>query len=132
MPVPQSCDDYGDAPSSYGTTLATDGPHGVASQSLRIGADVEFDADGQPNAAADGDDTNRNDDEDGITGPLTVTRGEPSSVQVSVTNNLTDPATLAAWLDRDRSGTFDADERVLVPVPASSGTATLHRRTSAR
>lgn len=124
VPVPQSCDDYGDAPDSYGTTLANGGPHGIASQSLKLGAEVEFDADGQPNAAADGDDTNRTDDEDGVAGPISVTRGEPSSVEVSVTNNLTDPATLAAWLDRDRSGTFDADERVLVPVPASSGTAT--------
>ena len=123
VPVPQSCDDYGDAPDSYGTTLASNGPRNIASQSLKMGADTEFDADGQPTAAADGDDTNRNDDEDGTAGPITVTRSEPSSVQVNATNDLADPATLAAWLDRDRSGTFDADERVLVPVPASSGTA---------
>lgn len=124
IPVPQSCDDYGDAPDSYGTTLAGNGARNIASQSLKMGADVEFDADGQPTQAADGDDANRTDDEDGVDGPITVTRGEPSSIQVHVTNNLADPATLAAWLDRDKSGTFDPDERVLVPVPASSGAAT--------
>ncbi|WP_210439309.1 CshA/CshB family fibrillar adhesin-related protein [Nocardioides xinjiangensis] len=123
-PVPTSCDDYGDAPDTYGTTLARDGARNFASQSLKMGADVEFDADGQPTAAADGDDTNRNDDEDAVAAPISVTRGEPSSAEVSVTNDLADPATLAAWLDRDRSGTFDADERVMVPVPAGSGTAT--------
>jgi uncharacterized repeat protein (TIGR01451 family)/fimbrial isopeptide formation D2 family protein len=123
VPLPQSCDDYGDAPDTYGTTDAADGPHHHVTSALRLGADSEFDADGQPTAGADGDDTNRNDDEDGVSAPIIQTSGRPTPVTVSAANNLAIEATLAGWIDLNDNGTFDAGERQTVPVPASSGTA---------
>ncbi len=123
-PVPKSCDDYGDAPDSYKTLLASDGPHHTVTPGLSLGADSEFDADGQPTAGADGDDLNRNDDEDGVAAPITQSAGQATTVQVSATNSTATAATLAGWIDLNRNGTFDPAERVTVAVPASSGTAT--------
>ncbi|MCY2986728.1 MAG: Ig-like domain-containing protein [Planctomycetota bacterium] len=53
--------DYGDAPDSYGTTLANDGARhvllpGNPLYSLYLGAGVDADPDGRPNATATGDD----------------------------------------------------------------------------
>ena len=91
-----------------------------------MGADSEFDADGQPTAGADGDDLNRNDDEDGVA-PISVTKGAAPSIDVNVTNTTAGPATLAGWVDLDKSGTFDANERATATVPAgtNNGTVTL-------
>jgi uncharacterized repeat protein (TIGR01451 family)/fimbrial isopeptide formation D2 family protein len=124
VPLPQSCDDYGDAPESYATTAAVNGPHHhVTTSTLRLGANSEFDADGLPTPGADGDDTDRNDDEDGVSAPIVQTLGESTAVTVSATNALGIDATLAGWIDLDGNGTFDPAEREIVSVPAGSGTA---------
>ena len=58
--------DFGDAPSPYATIRADDGArHVLAGPTLGSLRDLE--ADGQPTAAADGDDTDATDDEDGVT-----------------------------------------------------------------
>src|SRR5690606_27126210 len=49
---PPACSDFGDAPNSYGTTLADDGPRHTLTPGLLLGAEIDFDADGQPNPAA--------------------------------------------------------------------------------
>ncbi|MFB9312695.1 GEVED domain-containing protein [Nocardioides plantarum] len=116
VPVEASCDDYGDAPDTYATTLAAQGPHHTITPGLRLGATSEFDADGQPTVGADGDDTNRTDDEDGVT-EMVATTGLPATARVAVTNSAATAATLAGWIDLDRSGGFDPDERVVVAVP---------------
>ena len=46
--LPPSCEDYGDAPDSYKTLLASDGPRHALNLQLRLGAELEFDGDGQP------------------------------------------------------------------------------------
>ena len=120
--LPPSCDDYGDAPDSYKTLLDSDGPHHRVTADLRLGAAEEIDGDGQPTAAADGDDLDLVDDEDGVATPLTVTKGAAPSVDVNVTNTGAAPATLAGWIDLDKSGTFDANERATTTVaPLMSG-----------
>ena len=122
--VPPSCEDYGDAPDTYKTVVASDGPRHAMDLTLRLGAEVEFDGDGQPTPGADGDDLNRTDDEDGVAAPITQSAGQATTVQVSATNSTASAATLAGWIDLNRNGTFDPAERVTVAVPASSGTAT--------
>ncbi|WP_028650265.1 GEVED domain-containing protein [Nocardioides halotolerans] len=124
LSVPPSCDDYGDAPDSYKTLLGSDGPHHTVTPGLRLGADSEFDGDGQPTVGADGDDTNRIDDEDGVAAPITQATGQTTTVTVSATNTTGAGATLAGWIDLNSNGSFDAAERVTKPVPANSGTAT--------
>ncbi|MGF0118622.1 DUF7507 domain-containing protein [Promicromonospora sp. Marseille-Q5078] len=126
--------DLGDAPASYGTTLADDGArHGLVDYDaatntapLMLGDanTVDAEADGTPSDAADSDDLAGVDDEGAVEAPVTVTSGEETAVPVTATNDTAEPATLAAWLDADRSGTFDDGELVATPVPASSGTDT--------
>jgi fimbrial isopeptide formation D2 family protein/uncharacterized repeat protein (TIGR01451 family) len=118
--------DFGDAPDSYGTTLAADGPrHGIqgmlvggSAAPLMLGGSVDAETDGVPSDAAEaaGDD-------DGVPEPIVVTVGEETVVTVSATNDTDEAATLAGWIDLDGSGTFDAGELVTAEVPAGSGTA---------
>src|SRR5262245_34020059 len=50
--------DFGDAPILYGTLLANNGPRHTVTPGVFLGANVDSEADGQPNATATGDDTN--------------------------------------------------------------------------
>src|SRR6185295_3009446 len=55
--------DFGDAPDSYGTTLAAGGPFHTVVAGFSLGATEDSEADGQPSAGANGDGA----DEDGVT-----------------------------------------------------------------
>ncbi len=124
--------DYGDAPASYGTLVAADGPrHSLAgydgsahTSSLMLGTHVDDELNGVPTASADGDDTAGTADEDGVPAAITQSNGAMTPVQVTITNSSTTPATLAGWIDGNANGVFDAAERVTATVPAGSGTAT--------
>jgi uncharacterized repeat protein (TIGR01451 family) len=121
------CQDLGDAPDSYGTTLASNGARNVVSgydaatktAPVMLGSTVDTEADGQPNAAADGDGA----DEDGVATPLVIATGAASSVSVSATNNTSQEVTLAGWVDLNGDGQFQSAERATATVPANSGTA---------
>ena len=117
---PPACDDMGDAPASYGTTLADDGARHQVVAGLFLGAQIDFDADGQPSAAADGDDTTNLDDEDGVPTPIALEVGGPTTIDIDVTNTTGATATLSGWVDLNADGDFDdPGERELVAVPAS-------------
>ena len=120
--------DFGDAPNSYGTTLASNGPRHPFSSEVYLGSPADEDSDGQPGPGANGDDTSGSDDEDGVTDPIVQTAGEPTTVSISATNTLTNPTTgayfIVGWIDLDNDGTFETGERQFVPLPANSGTAT--------
>ncbi len=111
--------DFGDAPDTYGTTAADDGPYHSFLDGLTLGTEYDAESDGTPGADADGDAA----DEDGVSGPLQFAVGADTTITVSATNTTDLAATLAAWVDLDGSGTFDPGELVTVTVPASSGTA---------
>lgn len=121
------CQDFGDAPDSYGTSSASDGARNVVTAydastntaPVMLGSTVDTDADGQPSTAADGDGA----DEDGVATPLLVAEGMSSSVSVSATNNSSLDVTLAGWIDLDGDGRFQSAERATVTVPANTGTA---------
>lgn len=108
--------DFGDAPTaaqsgfsnSYPTTLASNGArHTVVGPSLGSARDAEND--GQPTAAADGDDVNGSpDDEDGVTIPA-LKQGQVAVLTV----NASAAAKLDAWIDWNRDGDWnDAGEQV--------------------
>jgi hypothetical protein len=61
VPLTPTCDDYGDAPDSYGTLLASDGPHHLVTPDLMLGTQAKREADGQPTVGANGDDNNGTD-----------------------------------------------------------------------
>jgi len=119
--------DFGDAPDSYSTLLASDGARHelrdfdplTFTTSLMLGEQVGPDDDGQPGPGADSDAF-----DDGVVDPIQLMAGEPNAVVVTVTNNTTEEATLAGWIDLDATGTFDVGDRApLKTIPANSGTA---------
>ncbi|WP_139230589.1 MULTISPECIES: GEVED domain-containing protein [unclassified Leifsonia] len=125
------CQDFGDAPDSYGTSLAANGARHIVTgydatnhtAPVMLGSAIDTEADGQPTASANGDDVAGIDDEDGVAAPITITQGQPSSVTVSATNNSAVDVTLAGWIDLNGDGQFQTAERATVTVPANSGTS---------
>jgi uncharacterized repeat protein (TIGR01451 family) len=92
--------DWGDLPDSYGTTLASDGPHHNDS-GLYLGVVWDSEFDGQPTVNADGDDLNPiagPDDEDGVTLAGTYVGWEAGNGMFSVRVN-GGPGCVNAWMD---------------------------------
>jgi hypothetical protein len=58
--------DFGDAPASYATLFADNGPSHLIVSGLYLGSGVDNEWEGQPGAAADGDDSAGSDDEGGV------------------------------------------------------------------
>ncbi|WP_146152308.1 GEVED domain-containing protein [Photobacterium phosphoreum] len=107
--------DTGDAPNSYLTSTLDGGPcHALtATNSLYLGSTLfDNNLDGQPTANASGDDADGIDDEDGISGdlPLLLVSDATYSINIKHNNTIGTSATLIAWLDKNQSNTFEADE----------------------
>lgn len=102
--------DFGDAPDSYRTLAANDGPSHVVGSGLVLGQSVTSDADGTPSASADGDS-----DDDGVVGlAASLTPGQ--SVDVDVTASIPvgiAGAAVQGWIDFNRDGEFAENERVV-------------------
>ncbi len=99
--------DFGDAPASYGTLLADNGPRHAISP-LFLGASIDAEADGLPGTDAQGDDQNASDDEDGVQLPGVLERGREASIVVTASA----PGLLDAWFDYNRDGIFQAEEHI--------------------
>ncbi|KAA5543622.1 adhesin [Roseiconus nitratireducens] len=117
--------DYGDAPDTYRTSVAANGPsHGI-STGFGLGATVDRETNGFPSDDALGDDNNNIDDEDGVQLLSPLGPGGTATVQVTTRNNTNTPGFLQGWIDFDASGTFESDERVFTNVELAAGTSTL-------
>lgn len=132
--------DFGDAPDSYATTSLQSGArHNPVGPKLGTQRDQEFD--GQPDAAATGDNAHGVADEDGISiGPLQV--GAARETIVVTVDSAPQGAKLDAWIDFDGDGTWSgqseqiADSVAVVNgvntisfgVPASSKSGTTYAR----
>ena len=97
--------DWGDAPTAaqsgfagtYPTLLANNGPrHTQLPGGLRLGATVDADLDGQPDATATGDGA----DEDGVTLPSAIV----INTNANITVNASAAGILNAWVDFSRDG----------------------------
>ena len=106
--------DFGDAPSSYSTSLTNNGPrHEVGSLFLGVAVSTESDAKA----------TDENDDGVAfVTGIQAATNAELQSI-VSVTAS--QAGYLHGWVDWDRNGNFDADEKVFDGRALAAGSNTL-------
>jgi len=136
-PIPCRPPDFGDAPDigpgtgpgNYQTLLSDNGPRHLIVPGLTLGTVIDGENDGQPNAAANGDDVNGSpDDEDAVVGSLSYGFGAIGpSATITVTNSLApgQPAFLQCWMDLNGDGDFvDAGEASgKTTIPASSGTA---------
>ncbi len=117
----ESIYDFGDAPDTYGTTIAGTGAQHEIIPGLLMGASVDEEADGQPGAGADADGT----DEDGVSGLTSLQDGQAVKLQVTATNELGQDAYVGCWIDYDHSGTFDAGEYGGAIVPVGSTDAAI-------
>ena len=110
--------DFGDAPESgtaFPTVLANGGARHVLGSGLFLGATVDAEADGQPDAQAAGDGA----DEDGVTF-ATLTAGTNAAVTVAAT--VPGTAVLNAWFDFNVDGDWDdAGEQVFVDQALNNG-----------
>jgi hypothetical protein len=113
--------DFGDAPDSYGTTLANTGArHGISAAGYSLGATVDAEVDGQPSVDALGDGA----DEDGVAFSNTrLTACESITATVVLTDTAgKDEAELDAWIDFDGDGAFnDPRDRIADGVGLTPG-----------
>lgn len=117
--------DFGDAPDSYGTLLASSGPRHTQLSTLLLGSawDAETDAPGLDGA---GDDLDGDNDEDGLeeVPPLTPNMTD-YQLDVSLINTTGQTATLAGWIDLNSNDSFEQSERMTVEVQNNTTAATL-------
>jgi hypothetical protein len=100
--------DFGDAPDSFHTLLASNGArHALIESGPHLGAAFDGDLNGVPTPSADGDDLN-GDDEDGVLfrGPFVA--GLTTAIDVTVNKN----CFFEAWIDYDGDHVFGFDEYI--------------------
>lgn len=110
--------DYGDAPDTYGTLLASNGARHATVLGFRLGAGIDGENDGQPSANATGDGA----DEDGVTLPNPLV----TSTTANVTVNASSAGRLDGWVDFNNNGSWaDAGENVFNNVAVAAGNNSL-------
>jgi len=109
---------------NYQTLRDDNGPRHAIRNGLRMGGGPDAEANGFETLAADGDDDNNVDDENGLVNAavdLDLTVGQTPSVRVRATNTTGIAATLFGWIDFNGDGIFsNATERASVSVPNGS------------
>ena len=116
--------DFGDAPDGaaapgYPTLLANNGARHTINPQMFLGAAIDSEGNGQPNAAATGDDLNGvPDDEDGVVFTTPLVPGAVAGVDVAA--NV--PGQLDAWIDfnHDQDWT-DPGEQIFANLPLAPG-----------
>lgn len=115
--------DFGDAPdgftaAGYPTYLVNDGARHKMVGSLFFGVLVDSEADGQPTAAADGDDNNGVDDEDGVSFLTPFYRYETAKMKVTASA----AGALDAWIDLNADKDWnDAGEQMAASLAVTAG-----------
>ncbi len=110
--------DLGDAPNSYRTLLASNGPRHTKVTGVFLGKAADVESNGQPDAAALGDDDQDTDDEDGVAFTSSLLPGEAATCKVTASTK----GYLNAWMDFNRDGDFaDADEQIFSDELLSAG-----------
>jgi len=123
--------DFGDAPdANYLTLLASGGVSHVLGSSVYLGSCVDAEGDGQPTAAANGDDASAgapvfgtcdgDGDEDGVTFKSSLLAGQTAKLQVEANA----ACTLSGWIDFNADGDWADAGETLFPIgqPLVAGT----------
>ena len=122
--------DFGDAPDPTYPTLLPNGASHTVLSNFCLGTQIDTEVNGQPNAAATGDDSIPSagpDDEDGVTFVTSLFSGQPATVQVVATFAVGQSARLDAWIDFNGNGSWlDAGEQIFVAVPLATGANNLN------
>jgi len=94
--------DWGDAPDpTYPTLRASNGAYHTIVPGVFLGGGVDAEVDGQPKPNAQGDDSDGNDDEDGVTFLTPLIPGQQASVEVMASVGYLD-----AWIDFGADGSW--------------------------
>ena len=108
--------DFGDAPASYGAA-----DH-ILDFANYLGSKLDGEAANQPSVAANADDTNGEDDEDGVVFPSQLHRGESYNLQVTIVGT----GRLNAWIDWNGDGDFvDGGEQITSNFASFGGVESL-------
>ena len=99
--------EYGDA-AGDGTLSLDNGPRHRLGTPLRLGSQLDPEADGLPSALANGDDLSSQDDEDGVFLPANLI----SQFKATVFVYASQASKLDAWIDYNQDGTFSSDEQI--------------------
>ena len=120
--------DFGDAPDpAYPTLLASNGARHFIVPPLYLGAGVDNEPDGQPDANALGDDNDGNDDEDGVVFGAALVCGARVPVTITASVPPTGAAFVDAWIDFNADGDWaDAGEQIFASVPVANGVNNLN------
>jgi uncharacterized repeat protein (TIGR01451 family) len=119
LPITLGVVDFGDAPATYGTTIAGNGPNHATAAGFSLGATVDNESDGQPSVGATGDGA----DEDGVTLPAAFVACTAANLSIALTNTaaIATPR-LDAWIDFDGDGTFgDPRDRITTALALVAG-----------
>lgn len=112
--------DFGDAPDSYGTSMANNGArHDVSNSSVHLGALIDGEA--QAFLSPDSDDAVSEDDEDGVFFITSMSAGNQAIVQVVVQGS----GHLNAWVDFDGNGNFDGSDQIFDDRSLNAGSHNL-------
>ncbi|MCA9212924.1 MAG: hypothetical protein KDB27_07665 [Planctomycetales bacterium] len=117
--------DWGDAPDTYGTTLANNGARHSIDKSLILGLEIDRDRNGKPSVGADRDDVVNRDDEDGVRFITPILPNSTATVEVYSSGE----GKLDAWIDFGRDGNFDAADQIFTSVAVVPGVKTLQFNT---
>jgi uncharacterized repeat protein (TIGR01451 family) len=115
--------DFGDAlDPTYPTLLANNGArHGIL-PGYYMGSSVDAESDGQPSPTGLGDDSDGNDDDDGVVFSGALQQSAQNSIDVTVSGN----GFLNAWMDLNQDGDWaDTGERVIVNEAVTTGLNTV-------
>ncbi|HEY63415.1 MAG TPA: hypothetical protein G4O02_02480 [Caldilineae bacterium] len=127
--------DFGDAPKGelldnnqnpytvdYPTLLSDDGARHAIVSGVYLGDTVDAETDGQPHGDAEGDDFAGSDDEEGVTFPPKLYRGQENCIDVKASVD----GYLNAWFDFDGDGNWqDSGEWVFVDKSLTAGISKL-------
>ncbi|QFU23597.1 LruC domain-containing protein [Shewanella eurypsychrophilus] len=113
--------DFGDAPDTYGTYMASNGARHSIIDDFYLGSSVDNEANGYPTPLSD-DTSDGNDDEDGISLPTGFELGESAIILVTATGS---GGYLNAWFDWDNNGVFDSDEQAISGKALAAGSNTV-------
>ncbi len=114
--------DYGDAPDpTYPTLLASDGARHTYVPGFHLGALLDWEPDGQPNASATGDDVANFADEDGVVFG-TLLPGQQAQITVTASG----AGMLDAWIDFGNDGSWaEAGDQICAIHPLVAGGNTI-------
>lgn len=112
--------DFGDAQDpTYPSLLASNGARHSIVPGFYLGSSVDAESDGQPSATGFGDDSDGNDDDDGITFPGALVQSSENTIQVVASAD----GYLNGWMDLNQDGDWaDAGEHIIQDVALTAGT----------